>query len=587
MTRSISTPKSPEEHLHRIALQDFRNARREAALQDVVARLKGKKSDLLSFEEVREKLKSGSKIRRGVRDIPLDAIIGSVGRHTDFTRKFLPRHDSDAERWAKVKMLMYHEGGLPPIEVYQIGEAYFVLDGNHRVSVAKHMGEKTIPAHVTEIHTRVPITPDDKTDDVIIKAEYAEFLTHTLLDQTRPEAELQVTGPGHYQILQRQIAHYHQVWAQETGQEQPYADSAARWHDEIYLPVAKIIEQRGIVRDFPERTITDLYAWVTKRRAELQQALGRKIDLLVTIEDLTLKTSPRPARVAARVGGRIKHALVPPPLEDGPSPGKWRQKTLQTHSPQHLFKDFLVPISGEPAGWDALTQAILLAKPENDRIHGLHVVPTPEEKESARALAIKARFEQACEADGIDGDFVIDAGITTRRICEHAHWSDMVVLKITHPPGPSPAARLASGLRTLIRQCSRPIWAVTGISPKLRRILLAYDDSRKSREALFIATYLSGKWELTLDVVSINEAGRPAVETLKHVATYTRKRGLLANMLPKEGPIAKVILETAKERDSDLIVMGGYGFNPMLEVVLGSAVDKVLRKADIPVLFCR
>ncbi|HEX6305325.1 MAG TPA: hypothetical protein VFZ76_14120, partial [Anaerolineales bacterium] len=168
------------------AVQDFRRARRQAALKDVLARLRGKSVGLLSFEEVREKLRAREASKKGLKDIPVDAIIGSVGRYGDFTRDFLPKQDTIEDRWVRVKVAVAESHEVPPIEVYKVGEAYFVLDGNHRVSVAHQMGTTHIPAYVTELKTKVPLTPDDEPEDLIIKSEYAEFLERTQLDELRP-----------------------------------------------------------------------------------------------------------------------------------------------------------------------------------------------------------------------------------------------------------------------------------------------------------------------------------------------------------------------------------------------------------------
>ena len=100
-----------------------------------------------------------------------DAIVGSVGRYADFTRSFLPRRESSARRWAAVRTALPDVAAFPPITVYQVGEAYFVLDGNHRVSVARQAGATHIPAYVTEIETPVPLTPDARPDELICQAK--------------------------------------------------------------------------------------------------------------------------------------------------------------------------------------------------------------------------------------------------------------------------------------------------------------------------------------------------------------------------------------------------------------------------------
>ena len=153
-----------------LAIQDFQSARKKAAIQEVLARITGKSNQLLSYEEVADKLKLRARTDRGVQHIPLDAIVGSVGRDTDFTRAFLPGRAVNQQRWANVKAAMEDGAGLPPIEVYKVGEVYFVMDGNHRVSIARQEGATSIEAHVIEVRTNVPLTPDVQPDDLIIKA---------------------------------------------------------------------------------------------------------------------------------------------------------------------------------------------------------------------------------------------------------------------------------------------------------------------------------------------------------------------------------------------------------------------------------
>jgi len=132
------------------AIQDFHRARRRAAMQELTSWLKGETADLLSYEEVRRQLKATAGAERGLHDIPLDAIVGSVGRYADFTRGFLPKDEVNVQRWARVKVATLGMTGLPAIDVYRIGDVYFVSDGSHRVSVARELGATHIQAYVTE-----------------------------------------------------------------------------------------------------------------------------------------------------------------------------------------------------------------------------------------------------------------------------------------------------------------------------------------------------------------------------------------------------------------------------------------------------
>src|SRR5690349_19365704 len=123
---------------YHLAVQDFQSAHLRGKLQGVLARITGKSNELLSYEEIASKLKLQGRSDKGIQSIPVEAIIGSVGRYTDFTRTFLPRRAGDLSRWATVKAATVDPvgEGLQPIEVYKVSEVYFVLDGNHRVSIA-------------------------------------------------------------------------------------------------------------------------------------------------------------------------------------------------------------------------------------------------------------------------------------------------------------------------------------------------------------------------------------------------------------------------------------------------------------------
>src|SRR5690606_23873471 len=187
------------------ALRDFQRARRRADLRVVLSLLWGPDEGLLAYDDVRRKLRAVETQRREHAYIPLDAIVGSVGRYLDFTRSFLPRKDADAGRWVGVQQAMTGLEGLPPIEVYRLGDAYFVKDGNHRVSVARQLGATKIDAYVTDVATRVPFRPEMDQDDLIVAAEFADFLERTNLDEQRPDADLRVTVPGQYPQLLEHI----------------------------------------------------------------------------------------------------------------------------------------------------------------------------------------------------------------------------------------------------------------------------------------------------------------------------------------------------------------------------------------------
>jgi nucleotide-binding universal stress UspA family protein len=568
------------------AVADFRRARYRAALQEIMARLLGRPAELLSYEEVRQKLRAGATLPRGLQEIPLAAIVGSVGRYSDFTRNFLPRRDNDAERWAGIKVAMTGLAGLPPIEVYQVGDAYFVRDGNHRVSVARELGVSYIQAYVTEVRTKVALSAGTSPDELILKAEYVAFLEATALDVLRPEADLTVTAPGKYPKLLEHIDVHRYFMGIEQQREIPYQEAVGHWYDEVYLPVAQIIQEQAILLDFPERAETDLYLWLGDYRAALTEDLGWLVETEAAAADLAQKFGARQQNVVSRLGGKIISAVTPSDFAVTPSVGEWRRGRLSLRRADRLFPDILVPLSGEETGWYALEQAIEVARWEGGRLHGMHVLAGEEQLAGEAAAQVVDRFKWRCGEVELEADFSLVTGHVARLVVERARWTDLVVLNLAHVPPAQPLAKLSSGFRMILRRSPRPLLVTPGVACSLRRALLAYDGSAKADEALYVATYLAARRQMPLVVVAVNENGRAAAELLARAEQYLAARGVQAAYVERSGDVAGMLLATAAEYECDWLLMGGYGSNQVLEVVVGTELDKVLRRTDRPVLIC-
>lgn len=251
--------------------KSWHRARQAAGIEAILDIIRTRSHDLLPFDEVQKSLRLSSKSYRGLQDIPLTQIRGSVGRYRDFTGTFLPKKEELGDRWKRVSMVA-STIGIPPIEVYQVGEAYFVLDGNHRVSVARHNAQDTIQAYVWEFITPVGLSSTADLDELLIRAEYTEFLEHTRLDKLRPEQKIEFTTPGRYRELEYQIAMYRQILEQIDGEPATYEDAVTAWYDMVYTPAVQIIQERDTLKRFPARTEADLFIWVWRHRQDLQQS---------------------------------------------------------------------------------------------------------------------------------------------------------------------------------------------------------------------------------------------------------------------------------------------------------------------------
>ncbi len=260
-----------------IAARMFKQARRRAFFSDLMGRITGRNTDLLSFYDIKEQLNLTNERYLGLQEVPLTKIVGSVGRYHDFNREFLPRMDSLGDRWARVEASR-HRRGMEPVDLYKVGDVFFVLDGNHRVSIARQEGAETIAAFVTEFDTSVDLSTQDTPNDILDKSERARFLEATGLNESRPDHGIRTTVPGRYRSLLIHIEQHRQEIQKSLGRPVSTAEAAQDWYDYTYLPTIGMIEEHGILERFPDRTVTDLFVWTLRNWTELRDVYYPTMD---------------------------------------------------------------------------------------------------------------------------------------------------------------------------------------------------------------------------------------------------------------------------------------------------------------------
>lgn len=256
---------------------DYNRARRKAFLNRIWSVVSGQPAHLLSYDEVREKLHIGGPVYRGLHTIRIDKIAGSLNRYHQFDRAFLPTQDETAGRWQRVDHAYYSEISLPPIVLYKVGDVYFVVDGHHRVSVAREQGQEFIDAEVRECATRINITPNLKPEDLEILGEKVNFLERTRLDSIRPRAKIKLTIPDGFDILLEHIAVHRYFMGIDYQRDIPEEEAVAHWYDSVYMPIIKVIRSSKILEEFPGKTEADLYLWVLERQHELAEVEGQPL----------------------------------------------------------------------------------------------------------------------------------------------------------------------------------------------------------------------------------------------------------------------------------------------------------------------
>jgi len=255
----------------------FRRARGKAFLRAVWFTLQRRPNRLLAYDEVRARIHAGGPVYRGIQAVAIDQIVGSVDRFRDFDRAFLPSQDFTEQRWESVGRAYYSDIHLPPVKLYQVGEVYFVVDGNHRVSVARQLGREFIDAEVQEVRAKFPLTSDIDADDLEVMGERADFLEKTSLTETRPDAHIECTIPGGYHLLLEHIEVHRYLQSQEWNREFSFIEASAQWYDQVYIPILQTVRHTDILQEFPGRTETDLYIWLMDHLYFLRQRFGETV----------------------------------------------------------------------------------------------------------------------------------------------------------------------------------------------------------------------------------------------------------------------------------------------------------------------
>ncbi|CAN5551431.1 DUF4032 domain-containing protein [soil metagenome] len=274
---------------------DFSKARRKAFLRRIGSYLRNDpgSNQLLSFEEVKKALGALNQVYLGMRTVELKKIVGSVGRHRDFDRAFLPSKGGNRERWKKIDEMMRRATELPPVSLYKIGDAYFVQDGNHRVSVARQRGVDVIDAEVTELRTRVPVDSALTAESLLHKMEYRQLLERLPLDRVLPEINVEFSDVADYRRLATYVeAHgfrLSQLWRRYVSQEEVLMD----WYEYSYKPIIEMVREDRILETFNGRTELDIYLWIIHRREQLVLESRDETVSTKTAKDSILKKGPR------------------------------------------------------------------------------------------------------------------------------------------------------------------------------------------------------------------------------------------------------------------------------------------------------
>ncbi len=258
----------------RSSRSNFQEARRKALLVALRDLLRGQPNEMLSLADVRARLNVRGQRYLGRHAVPIDHIIGSEGRYGDFNRYFLPRSDKLEERWSSIDQARQRSIELPPVDLYKIGDIYFVRDGNHRVSVGRQQGVAYIDADIVELVVDIPLGPDLSVRDLLLMEEYSDFLEWTDLHALRPDERIEFSELGGYLDLVRHINAHRYYLGQQLQRDIGREEAVADWYDSVYMPIVRVIRDQNILRQFSGRTEADLYRWIMEHRWYMRERSG-------------------------------------------------------------------------------------------------------------------------------------------------------------------------------------------------------------------------------------------------------------------------------------------------------------------------
>lgn len=265
-----------------ISEADFYRARIRARFADLLSVAKPSLRELMPFEEAKNILKPKSEAYRGLETVPVDRIVGSEGRYRDFTRFFFPRKEHLKARWTTIDSLHYQDINLPPVQLYEMGGIYFVRDGNHRVSVARALGQQYIDAEVISLQSEIPLSPDMTVEDIkraVILYEKHRFYEETNYPNVTGADDLDFSEPGRFDTIREHVQVHKYYLNQNRTEEIPFYQALYSWHENVYMPICDAILAEHLLSLFPGRTTSDLYIFLVAHWDSLKRSYGYTVDI--------------------------------------------------------------------------------------------------------------------------------------------------------------------------------------------------------------------------------------------------------------------------------------------------------------------
>jgi len=256
---------------------------------------------LLPLSEVTRHLRVMGEHYLGMREIPTDAIVGSVDRSVDFDRFFRTRRRELKRRLDSLREA-FRDRPTPPISAYEAGGLYFVSDGHHRVALARELGAEYLDAEVTRIDTSHELHAGVDVLELVHTEQHRRFKERTKLKDVAPGAVIEFSRPTGYRELLQVIEAHAYALSETRGTLVPLPEATGDWLKSSWLPALEAIESSGLRKAYDFKTDGDRYLWTYRKLEELRAAdQGAKwADAALILARQPVQRSHRRETVAAR-----------------------------------------------------------------------------------------------------------------------------------------------------------------------------------------------------------------------------------------------------------------------------------------------
>ena len=278
-----------------------------------------------------------------------------------------------------------------------------------------------------------------------------------------------------------------------------------------------------------------------------------------------------------------------------------------------MIKNILVALDGSEHSRSAIEHALWLTERFGASITGLHVIDIVSIEGSflhdisgslgfepyldfsskmrevlqERGRAMLAEFAERAAEAGVRSETLMDVGVIANEICERARCADLVVIGHRGINEKFSTGLLGGTAESVTRKCPKPVLVCPMQWKGVRKPLLAYDGSQRSAAAMQAAADFCVTLKLPLAVAHVAKDETAGARVLDEARRYLASYPIETSFTCLSGPAPEQIVAAIGAQQHDLLFIGAYGHSRIVEMVLGSTTEYVLRNAPCPVFLNR